>query len=173
MSGVDAAKAAGVLLAAVVVQVSFATPLEVADGHPDVLLVLVTAIALLRGPVLGAGAGFWAGLLLDMAAFGTLGLSSLLLTLAGYWAGRFGQATTRSSPYPPLIAVALATVWLALGSAVLHFMLGESVPAGALFGQVLLPTLALNVLLAFPLYRLAVRIFPIPIRDARKVPALV
>ena len=52
-------------------------------------------------------------------------------------------------------------------------MLGESVPAGALFGQVLLPTLALNVLLAFPLYRLAVRVFPIPLREQRKVPAIV
>jgi rod shape-determining protein MreD len=169
----DAGKAATLLLVAVVVQVSLVTPIEVVDGHPDLVLVLVTAIALLRGPMLGAVAGFWAGLLLDVAAFGSLGLSSLLLTLGGYWAGRFGEATTRSSPYPPLLAVALGTIWLAVGSAVLHFMLGESVPAGALFGEVLLPTLALNVLVAYPLYRLAVRIFPIPLREQRKVPAIV
>lgn len=137
------------------------------------MLVLVTALALLRGPLLGAVAGFWAGLLLDVASFGTLGLSSLLLTVAGYWAGRFGDATTRSSPYPPLIAVALATVWIAVGSTVLHFMLGDRVPAGQLFGQVLLPTLALNLLLAYPLYRLAARLFPLPPRDARKVPVVV
>jgi hypothetical protein len=38
---------------------------------------------------------------------------------------------------------------------------------------VLLPTLALNVLLAYPVYRLAARLFPVPARDPRKVPAVV
>ena len=42
-------------------------------------------------------AGFWAGLVLDDASLGTLGAPSLLLTLAGHFAGRFGEATTRSS----------------------------------------------------------------------------
>jgi hypothetical protein len=56
--------------------------------------------------------------------------------------------------------VVLATVGVALGSAVLHFMLGLTVPASYLFLGVLLPTLALNMLLAYPLYGLCARIFP-------------
>ncbi len=51
----------------------------------------VVGVALLRGPVFGACAGFWAGLVLDTATLGTLGLTSLLLTLAGYWAGASGR----------------------------------------------------------------------------------
>ena len=130
------------------------------------MLVLVVSIALLRGPLFGACAGFWAGLVLDVASFQTLGLTSLLLTLTGYWCGRFGDATTRSSAHPPLIAVALATIAVALGSSLLHFMLGSSVPASELFGRVLLPTLALNLLVAYPLYRLCRRLFP-PTQRAR------
>jgi rod shape-determining protein MreD len=172
LSGAESAKLGGLLLVAVLLQVSIVTPIAVASGHPDVVLVLVVGLALLRGPLVGAVAGFSAGLLLDVAAFGSLGLSSLVLTLAGYWSGRFGEATTRSSPYPPLIAVALATVWLAVGSALLHFMLGDRVPAGTLFGQVLLPTLALNLLLAYPLYRLVARVFPAEARPTRKVPVV-
>lgn len=172
MTALDGAKVAGLLLVAVLLQVSIVTPIEVASGHPDVVLVLVVALALLRGPLLGAVAGFWGGLVLDVAAFGSLGLSSLLLTLAGYWSGRFGEATTRSSPYPPLIAAALATGWLAVGSALLHFLLGDRVPAGELFGRVLLPSLALNLLLAYPLYRLAARLFPVPTREPRRVPVI-
>jgi rod shape-determining protein MreD len=85
----DAAKAGVLLLFAALVQVSIASTIEVAEGHPNVLLVLVVTLALLRGPIFGACAGFWAGLVIDVASLGTLGLTSLLLTLAGHFAGRF------------------------------------------------------------------------------------
>ena len=169
----DAAKAAGLLLVVALFQVSIASSLAVASGHPDVVLVFLVAIALLRGPLVGAIAGFWAGLVLDVATLETLGLSSLLLTLAGYWAGRFGEVARKRSPHPPLFGVALATAALALASAVLHFMLGETVPASQLFGRVLLPTVALNVLLAVPVYRLCSHIFPVAERERREVSLLV
>jgi rod shape-determining protein MreD len=169
----DAVKAAALLLVAALLQVSIVTPIEVASGHPDVVLVLVVALALLRGPLFGSVAGFWAGLVLDVASLATLGLSSLLLTLAGYWAGRFGEATTRSSPYPPLLAVAFGTGWMVLGSGLLHFMLGEGASATQLLGPVFLPTLALNLLLTVPLYRLALRLFPVAARERREALAVV
>ena len=173
MTGADWAKAAGILLAVAFLQLTLVTPFEVASGHPDIVLCFLVSLALLRGPVVGAVMGFAAGLLLDLATFGTVGLLSLVLTLAGYWAGRFGVLTTRSSPHPPLIAIALATVWVAVGSAFLEFLLGEGVPASELFGQVLLPTLALNLLLTIPVYRLTCRLFPPEQRERREVPALV
>jgi rod shape-determining protein MreD len=169
----EALKAAMLLLLAALLQVSIVTPLEVASGHPDLVLVLVIAIALVRGPLFGSVAGFWAGLALDVASLATLGLSSLLLTLAGYWAGRFGEATTRASPYPPLIAVGLGTGWIVLGSGVLHFMLGQGASATQLLGPVLVPTLALNLLLTLPVYRLARRLFPVAPRERREAVALV
>jgi rod shape-determining protein MreD len=157
---VEALKAGGLLTFAALVQISIAEWIEVGEGHPDVVLVTLIAVALLRGPVFGAVSGFWVGLVLDTASFGTFGLTSLLLTVAGYWTGRFGELTTRASAHPLLIAVALGTVGVALGSAVLHFMLGLTVPASYLFLGVLLPTLALNMLLAYPLYGLCARVFP-------------
>lgn len=156
---VAALKAAALLLAAALFQVSIASAVEVAEAHPDVVLVLVVAIAMLQGPAFGAAAGFWAGLVLDVVTLGTLGLTSLLLTLAGYFSGRIGDVTTRSSAYPPLIAVVLATLGVGFGSAVLHFMLGSTVSASVFFVAVLLPTLALNMLLAHPLYGLCRRLF--------------
>ena len=113
-----------------------------------------------RADVRRRSSGFLAGLVLDTASFGTFGLTSLLLTVIGYAAGRFGEATTRASAHPLLIAVALASVGFTLGSAVLHFMLGVSIPASQLFLAVLLPGLAFNLLLAYPLYALCARILP-------------
>ena len=169
----DAAKAAGVLLVAALLQVSIMTSLEVANGHPDLVIVTLVAIALARGPLFGALAGFWAGLALDVAAVDTLGLSSLLLTLAGYWTGRFGEVASKTSPHPPLVAAALATVAVGLGSAILHFMLGSTIPASEFFARVLLPAVALNLLLAYPVYRVSRRLFPVSERERREVSVVV
>ena len=169
MSVADGLKAAALLLVAALLQVTIVTPISVAQGHADVVLVALVAIAILRGPLLGAAAGFFAGLVLDLATLETLGLSSLLLTLAGYWAGRFGEATTKSSSHPPLIAVALATPGVLLASAVLHFMLGQTIAVSHLLVGILLPSLALNLLLAYPVYRLCRRVFRVPARERREV----
>ena len=168
MSPLDTAKAVGLLLLVGLLQVTIVSSFEVASGHADLVLVTVVAIALLRGAMLGALVGFWAGLVVDFAALDTLGLTSLLLTLAGYGAGRFGEATSRSSPHPPLIAVALATGGVVIASGLLHFMLGQSVPAGDLLGRVLLPELGLNLLLAYPVYRLCRRVFVVSEREPRE-----
>jgi rod shape-determining protein MreD len=165
---VDALKAGALLLFAALVQISITSNIEVASGHPDLLLVLVISVSLLRGPAFGAAAGFWAGLVLDVASFETLGLTSLLLTLAGYFAGRFGEVTKKSSAHPALIAVTIGTIGYALGAAILHFMLGETVSASELFVRMLLPTLALNLLLAYPLYGLCRRIFPVAPRERQE-----
>ncbi|HEY7003094.1 MAG TPA: rod shape-determining protein MreD [Gaiellaceae bacterium] len=166
---VDALKAGALLLLAALVQVSITSNIQVASGHPDLLLVLVVSVALLRGPAFGAAAGFWAGLVIDVASFQTLGLTSLLLTLAGYFAGRLGEVTKKSSPHPALIAVTIGTIGVELGSAVLYFMLGETVSAAEFFAGMLLPTLALNLLFAYPLFRLCRRIFPVSPRERREV----
>jgi rod shape-determining protein MreD len=165
----DAIKAGALMVFAALVQVSLASTIEVAEGHPDVVLVLVIGIALLRGPVFGAVVGFWAGLVLDIASLETLGLTSLLLTLAGYFAGRLGDVTTKSSAHPSLVAVGLGTIGFGIGSAVLHFMLGSTISAGEFFVGVLLPSLALNLLLAYPLYGLCRRIFHAEPRERREV----
>ena len=160
MIAVDVLKAGALLLVAAVLEVSFVSYFEIGEAHPELVLVLLVSLALLRGAVLGALAGFWAGLVLDTASLGTLGLTSLLLTIAGYWCGRFGDATTRSSANPVLVAVLLATVGVGTGSALLHFMLGETLPVSDFVVGVLLPSLALNLLLSYPVYGLARRLFP-------------
>jgi rod shape-determining protein MreD len=173
VNGLDAVKAGGILLFAALVQVSLAEWIEVGEGHPEVVLVTLVAVSLLRGPVYGATCGFLAGLVLDTASFGTFGMTSLLLTITGYATGRFGEVTTRASAHPLLIAVALATVGVALGAAVLNFMLGLTIPASHLFLGVLLPTLALNMLLAYPLYALCARLLPPRVVVRREVTAAV
>ena len=81
------------------------------------MLVALLSIALLRGSVFGAVAGFGTGLLLDTATLGTLGFTSLLLTLAGFWIGRYGETTARDRFHAPYVSVAVVTVLYSFGAA--------------------------------------------------------
>ena len=165
----DVAKTAILLLVAAILQVTFVNSFELMEGHADIVLLSLVGLALLRGPIFGACAGFYAGLVLDTATLGSLGLTSLLLTLAGYAAGRFGEATSHHQNQRARIALAVIaiTVAVALLALVVHALLGESVSTGTVFGRVLLPTLGLNLLLALPAYWLVRKLFPPPARRER------
>jgi rod shape-determining protein MreD len=153
----DAAKAAGVLFFAVVLQLSIMANVEILSGRPNLLLVAVVCVALLRGSVFGSVAGFSAGLLADTGVFGTLGFTALLLTLAGYWTGRYGETTGRDRAHAPLLSVTVITILYQVGALVLHFMLGEHAPARLVL-TALVPTILLNLILTFPVYALARRL---------------
>jgi rod shape-determining protein MreD len=153
----DTAKAAAFLFLTVVLQLSIMANVDVLGGHPNLLLVSVVCIALLRGAVFGAVGGFSAGLLADTGVFGTLGFTALLLTLAGYWTGRYGETTGRDRAHAPVVSVAVITVLYQFAALVLHFMLGEHAPAGLVF-TALVPTILLNLILIFPVYAVARRL---------------
>jgi rod shape-determining protein MreD len=165
----DVVKTGLLLTLAAMAQIAIVNAFELVEGRADVVLLCIVGVALLRGPVFGACAGFYAGLIVDVGTLGNLGLSSLLLTLAGYWVGRFGQATSNEKNQIArlLIAVTLATIGVAVGELVVHLLLGEPVPVGTIVVRAVLPTLALNVVLALPAYALLRRLFPPPVRPVR------
>lgn len=157
MSRLDGVKAAVLLLLAAVAQVSIFTQVHVLGGVPDLLLVTLVCVALLRGSVTGAAGGFFAGILVDSATLGEFGLTALVLTLSGYWIGRYGETTGRNRVHAPFLSVAVITVLYALGLLVVHFVLGESAPAGSVF-RALAPEIAMNLVLAAPVYALVRRL---------------
>ena len=155
----DSVKAALLLFVAVLVQVSVLGAYTPLGGSADVVLVVLVAIALLRGSLFGATAGFGAGLLLDTANLGTLGFTSLLLTLAGFWTGRYGETSARDRFHAPYTSVAVVTVLYAFGTLALRFVMGSAAPAVEVL-EALPATVLLNVLLTAPIYPLVRRLFP-------------
>ena len=84
-----ALRIAVLVVVAVVLQVSFFSFLSILGAAPDLLPVLITALGLLGGAMLGGVVGFATGLLLDSLLLQTLGASSLALLAVGYLAGRY------------------------------------------------------------------------------------
>src|SRR3954465_4155584 len=154
----DGLKAAFILFAAALLQLSVFTQYPPFRNGSGVLVVLL-AIALLRGSVFAAVAGFGAGLLLDVATLGTLRVTSLLMTVAGFWIGRYGETTARDRFHAPFVSVAVVTVLYAFGQLFLQFVLGEPAPAG-LVTHALPGALLVNLLLTLPVYALIRRLFP-------------
>jgi len=159
---VDALKAGSVFFVAVVLQAAIVSTVEPGGGTADLVLVTLTAVALLRGAVFGAAVGFYAGFLLDVVNLETLGLSSLLLTLAGYWIGRYGETTGRDRAHAPLLAIAVVTVLYALGALAMHYLLGDPLSARSGLVDALPAQILLNLALTIPVYTLCRRIFARP-----------
>lgn len=157
----DTVRAALLVLSAGILQVVVVSSLAVAGGTADLVLVTVVCLGLLRGAVVGAVAGFGGGIVVDLMTLDTLGVSSLVLTLAGFWAGRYGETTARGVRLPPLVAVGAATVLATAFAVLLRALLGEVVVAEHALVTALAPALVLNLALALPVAALVRALAPL------------
>ena len=99
-------------------------------AEPDLLLVTVVVRRALRRLDRRRGRGLRrrAARRRDDARHARDDLASLL-TLAGYWAGRYGETTGRGRRYAPALAAFAISILVGLGAVALHFLLGEAVAA--------------------------------------------
>ncbi len=152
MTPLDAAKTAALVFVVAILQVSVFNFVSVFGGTPDVLLVTLISVALLRGSIVAAVGGFFAGLVYDTATLETLGVTSLLLILAGYWTGRYGETTGRDKTHAPLLAVGVITILYTFLALLVRFLLGEGESATHVLFHALPPELLLNLLATVPVY---------------------
>ena len=154
MNFTDSAIVAGIVFVAVLLQATIFASLDVLGGTPDVLLLALLGIALLRGAVTGAVAGFCGGLLLDIVTLDTLGVTALVLAVAGYWTGRYGETTGRGRAHAPILSVIVLTILVAVSGFFLHFLLGEEVSIRRALVEGLLAGLGLNLILGGAIFAL-------------------
>lgn len=159
-TALDTLKIGAILFVAALWQVSVLGDAQILGGTPDVLLVTLVAVAMRRGSLAGAAGGFFVGLIIDIAYLQTMGLSSLVLTLAGFWTGRYGETTGRDRVYAPMLSVAVITVLATTVAFAFRFILGESPDARLIFVEALPPTAILNVLVAPFVFALLRRVLP-------------
>jgi rod shape-determining protein MreD len=148
---------------------------------PDLVIVLVIAVAMFRGPEAAVITGFAVGLLLDAMQAERLGLSSLLYMAAGLWVAKRLEPKdevipTRSGvPQAPaqFFYVMAGAVVVQLGLAFGHALLGDSYPVRYLFSNTVIPTLVATAVAALLLLPLMRRLLPpsIPRFDVPAIPA--
>jgi rod shape-determining protein MreD len=123
------------LLLAAVLQVSFFGFFTLDGVVPNLVLLVVVAVALARGPEVAVPLGFLGGLVLDLAppADHVAGRWALALVLAAYVAGRVRQDASRST-LAALLTVAAASFLATSVFALTGMALGDTTvdPAAAL-----------------------------------------
>ena len=107
MTAVRALVVAAVVVAAVTVQLGVLPAIAIGDVVPNLVLVVVIAFALARGPEYGVLVGFAAGLILDLAppADHTAGRWALAFVVVGYLAGQ-ARRDARASALAAVLVVA-------------------------------------------------------------------
>lgn len=141
-----------------VFQLAALSQIPVLGVSADLSPLVVAAVGLLCGSVIGAVFGFSLGLLVDTALLQTLGVTSLVLTVVGYAAGRLLELRDPANSLAPIAVGAAATALGALGFAVLQFLLGVEAPVSLLLLRQILLVVVLNTLLALPVYLLTRRV---------------
>jgi rod shape-determining protein MreD len=142
----------------VVIQESAVSQVSIFGVSADLTPLLVMAVGLLCGSLTGAIFGFATGLLIDLVLVQTLGVTSLLYIVIGYWAGRLHELRDPSHELVPLAAGALAATFAGLGMAVIQFLLGVDSPVSLLLLQQIFIVVLVDTLLALPVYALVRRI---------------
>lgn len=139
----------------VIIQLAVISQFRFLGVVPDIVPVLVVSIGLLGGATAGATAGFAAGFLVDLTLVQMMGVSSLLLTIAGYFAGRMRELYDPVHPLTSSAVGASASIFFTVGFGIMQFSLGQPAPQPlSILWQVLMSG-AYGALLAPPVFRVA------------------
>jgi rod shape-determining protein MreD len=147
-----------IALFAVVIQEAAVSQISIFGTTADITPLVVMSIGLLCGSLPGAIVGFCMGLFVDTVQFQTLGITSLLFIVIGYWSGRLRELRAPSHGLVPLALGATATAVSGIGMAVIQFLLGVDAPVSLLLVQQIFMTILINTLIALPVYEIVRRI---------------
>jgi rod shape-determining protein MreD len=105
---------AAVVVGGVLLQSTLLARWRPAGARPDLLVLLVVAVAMASGPAAGAGFGFLVGLVADLLFDLPAGLSALVYVAVGFAVGTVRVYVTSQRPLVHLAlagAASLASVW--------------------------------------------------------------
>ena len=139
-------------------QLTSASQVSIFGVPMDLSPLIVASVGFLAGSVPGMIFGFCFGLFADTALMQTLGVTSLVLTVIGYGAGRIRELRDPAHGLAPVAVGAAATAAAALSVTLLQFLLGLEAPVSGQVVRQILMTIVINTLLALPVYAICRRV---------------
>ena len=98
-------------LGAMVVQTSeFISIVDIGGVKPDLVLVIVVWLGLVKGPDVGCASGFFFGLFEDAYAYVNLGTNALIKTVIGFFCGFTGKHLYTQSLFSHILCVTFSSV---------------------------------------------------------------
>jgi rod shape-determining protein MreD len=146
-------------LAVVVVffQIGVVSEVPVFGVSVDLSPLLVAFVGLLCGSMVGAVSGFAVGLLVDLALMQTLGVSSLIFTVIGYWSGRLRELRDPQAALTPLLVGAAAAAASMIGYSLIEFLLGVDAPVSLELVRQIVLGVVVDTIVALPMWAIVRR----------------
>lgn len=152
------ARIAVLSVAVVFIQTGVVSEIPVFGVRVDLSPLVVAFVGYLSGSTVGALVGFSVGLLVDLTLVQTLGVSSLIFTIIGYWAGRLRELRDPQGVLVPLLVGAAGAMVSMVGYSLIEFLLGVDAPVSwDLLRQIVLGVLV-DTLVALPFWAVVRRI---------------
>jgi rod shape-determining protein MreD len=152
LSGSLLLRIAVLVLVVVFFQIGVVSEVPVFGVAVDLSPLLVAFVGLLCGSTIGATTGFAVGLLVDLTLAQTLGLTSLVFTLVGYWSGRLRELRDPQAALTPLLLGAAGTAAALVGYSLMEFMLGVDAPVSLELLRQIVFGILLNTIVALPMW---------------------
>jgi len=118
---------------------------------------LVAFVGLLCGSMVGAVSGFAVGLLVDLALMQTLGVSSLIFTVIGYWSGRLRELRDPQAALTPLLVGTAAAAASMIGYSLIEFLLGVDAPVSLELVRQIVLGVVVDTIVALPMWAIVRR----------------
>jgi rod shape-determining protein MreD len=157
MSGSLPIRIAALAVAVVFFQIGVVSGVPVFGVNVDLSPLMVAFAGLLCGSTLGAATGFAVGLLVDLALVQTLGVTSLIFTLVGYWSGRLRELRDPQAALTPLLVGAMASAASLVGYSLMEFLLGVDAPVSLELLRQIVLGIVVNTVVALPIWAIVRR----------------
>jgi rod shape-determining protein MreD len=141
----------------VFVQIGVVSEVPVFGVNVDLSPLAVAFVGLLCGSTLGAMTGFAIGLLVDLTLVQTLGVTSFIFTLIGYWSGRLRELRDPQAAVTPLLVGAGASAASLVGYSLMEFLLGVDAPVSLELLRQIVLGIVLNTVVALPMWAIVRR----------------
>ena len=146
------------LLAAWILQVSIVPYMSIFGVVPNLLFLVVVALALVEGPEAGCIAGFVAGLLFDLLGSSVVGPYALVFSVVGYSAGLLQANMFAEGWLMPVSVVFVAGLGAELAHGLILVILDVGVPFWTALVRIMLPGALYNTALAVLVFPLLARV---------------
>lgn len=143
---------AALSVAVVFVQIGILSEVTIFGVNIELAPLLAAFVGLLCGSIPGAVAGFAIGLLVDLALVQTIGITSLLLTLVGFWAGRLREMRDPQGALVPVLVGAGAASVAFVGYALIEFLLGVDAPVSLQLLRDIVLGIVVDTIVALPFF---------------------
>jgi len=139
------------LIAGFILQSTFFELITILDIKPNMILITIVSISLLRGELEGSAVGFFGGLLLDLYS-PFIGVNAFIGMIMGYIVGVFTVGLYKENPFVPVMTVFFATLFYDFAFYILNILLQGYTDFGYFFHIIILREMVYNALITLVIY---------------------